>query len=366
MISFELTEEQRMIADTVEAFARDEIRPAARAADEEGQVPAELIQKIWELGLVRSVLPEESGGDGGQRSAVTGAVAGEALAYGDLSIAIYALAPRLAAYPILEMGTAEQRARCLPAFAGERFRAATAAFMEPRWNFDVTSVDTTSVRSGSRYILNGSKCYVPLAQEADLVLVYASGSGAGAVDAFLVPAGCAGMTVLEREKNMGLKALPTYGLKLTGCTVGAEDRLGGEHGIDFPRLVSEAKVALAAMAVGVARAAFDYAREYALQRRAFGAPIATKQAIAFMLAEMALEVDASRLLTWEAAGRLDKGESAFKESCQAKSYAAAVVLKIADNAVQILGGHGYIREHPVEMWLRNARGFAALEGVTTV
>ena len=140
MISFELTEEQRMIRDTVEAFATEEIRPAARPADEAGQVPSDLIAKIWELGLIRGVLPEEFGGDGGQRSAVTGAVVGEALAYGDLSIALHALAPRLAAFPILEMGTAEQRKRYLPGFAAGDFKAASAALVEPRHDFDVFSI----------------------------------------------------------------------------------------------------------------------------------------------------------------------------------------------------------------------------------
>ena len=369
MISFELTEEQRMMLDTVEDFARDEIRPAARAADEEGGVPAGLLQTIWDLGLVRSVIPEQFGGDGGQRSAVSGAVLGEALAYGDLSIAIHALAPRLLAYPVLEMGTDEQRARYLPEFAATTFKPAAAALMEPRFDFDVLSIAATAVRGSDRYMLDGEKCYVPLVQESEYVLVYAScggGEGIGGVDAFVIPRGNPGMLIGEREKNMGLKALPTYGLKLKDCAVAADARLGGERGIDFARLVSEAKVALASMAVGVARAAFEYARDYALQRRAFGAPIATKQAIAFMLSEMAIEVDASRLLVWEAASRLDKGEDAFKESYQTKNYAAAAALKITDNALQILGGHGYIREHPVEMWLRNARGFATLEGLTTV
>ncbi len=367
MISFELTEEQRMIADTVEAFARDEIRPAARAADEQGLVPAELVGKIWELGLVRGVLPEQFGGDGGQRSSVTGAVAGEALAYGDLAIALHALAPRLAAFPILEMGTDEQRARYLPGFAQAAFRAGSAALMEPRWDFDVLGVAARAARDGAGYVLNGEKCYVPLANESDFLLVYAcSEPAAGAVDAFLVPRVCPGMTVGEREKNMGLKALATYGVTFKDCALAAEARLGGERGINFRRLMSQAKVALAAMAVGVSRAALEYARDYARERRAFGVPIGTKQAIAFMLAEMALEVDASRLLVWDAACRLDKGQDAFKESCQAKSYTAAAALKIADNAVQILGGHGYIREHPVEMWLRNARGFATLEGIATV
>src|SRR5205807_10104967 len=145
-----------------------------------------------------------------------------------------------------------------------------------------------------------------------------------------------------------------------------EARLGGENGINFSRLMSESRVALSAIAVGMARAAFEYARDYAKERKAFGVPIATKQAIAFMLADMAIEIDASRLLVWEAAWRLDRGENAHKESYLARNYVAASVLKVADNAVQVLGGHGYIREHPVEMWLRNARGFSALEGLATV
>jgi len=364
MISFELTEEQRMISQTVEAFAREEIRPAARTADESGQIPPELVQKIWELGLVRSVIPEASGGDGGQRSAVTGVVAAEALAYGDQSIAIHALVPRLLAYPVLEMGDQAQRARYLPLFAQPGFCAASAALTEPRWDFDIFSIATTARGSGSGYILNGEKCYVPLARESEFLIVFASCGPA--VEGFILPGGCPGLVVGEREKNMGLKALATYGLTLKDCAVPAEARLGGERGINFNRLMSEQKVAAAAMAVGVARSAFEYARDYALQRRAFGAPIATRQAIAFMLAEMAIEIDASRLLAWEAASRLDKGEDALKESYQAKNYTASAVLKICDNAVQILGGHGYIREHPVEMWLRNARGFAMLEGLTTV
>lgn len=369
MISFELTEEQRMIRDLVEAFAREEIRPAARPADEEGQVPDELIGKIWELGLVRSVLPEELGGDGDQRSAVTGAVVGEALAYGDLSIALHALAPRLVAFPIFEMGTDEQRKRYLPRFAGNDFRAASAALVEPRHDFDIFSIATTATMSGGRYLLNGKKCNVPLAKESEPILVYAStrsAAGPSAVDAFLIPRDCAGLSISEREKNMGLKALSTYGLTLKDCAVDADARLGGEQGINFLRLVSEAKVALASMAVGVMRSAFEYARDYAKERRAFGAPIASKQAIAFMLAEMALEVDAARLLAWEAASRLDKGEDALKESYLAKNYVSAACVKVTDNAVQVLGGHGYIREHPVEMWLRNARGFASLEGLATV
>src|SRR5262249_47920309 len=164
---------------------------------------------------------------GGQRSAITGAVAAEALAYGDLSTAMYALAPRLVAYPIMEMGSDEQRARYLPAFAAAQFNPGAAALMEPRWDFDVLSMGTSAVRKGSGYLLNGDKCYVPLAPESELVLVYAS-TGSGAVDVFLVPRGCAGMTILEREKNMGIKALPTYGVAFSDCALADGARLGGE------------------------------------------------------------------------------------------------------------------------------------------
>jgi alkylation response protein AidB-like acyl-CoA dehydrogenase len=210
---------------------------------------------------------------------------------------------------------------------------------------------------------------VPLAAESDSILVYAAtdaSKGFAGVDGFIVPRTAAGVVISEREKNMGLKALATYELTLKDCRVGADARLGGDKGIDFSRLMSESRVAFAAMGVGVMNAAFEYAREYAKERKAFGVPIATKQAIAFILADMAIEIDAARLLVWEAAFKLDKGGDALKESYLAKNYVAASALKVTDNGVQVLGGHGYIREHPVEMWLRNARGFSAIEGIATV
>src|SRR5579871_3323919 len=182
---------------------------------------------------------------------------------------------------------------------------------------------------------------------------------------FPAPAHEHGLSVGERERNMGLKGLATYEVALDGCRVGAEARLGG-GGADFARALDQSRIALAAMGVGVAHAAFDYARDYAKERKAFGVPIATKQAVAFMLADMAIEIDAARLLVWEAAWRLDRGEDARKESYLARNYVAAIALKVTDNAVQVLGGHGYIREHPVEMWLRNARGLSTFEGLATV
>ena len=369
MIDFELTEEQQMIRDTVGAFARDEMRPAARPADESATAPAELIDKLWQLGVVQSAIPEKFGGAGDVRSAVTGAVIAEELGYGDIALAVHALAPRLFAFPILEMGTDQQRERYLKPFAGEKFVAATAALMEPKFDFDPTQQTTSVKREGSGLVLNGRKCFVPLAAESEQILVYAQSDPAGGfkgVDGFIVQRNAAGLTIGEREKNMGFNALSTYELEFKNCKVAPEARLGGEGGINFSRLMSQARVALSALAVGMARGAFEYARDYAKERKAFGVPIATKQAIAFILADMAIEIDAARLLVWEAAWELDRGGDALEASYLAKNYIAQSVLRIADNAVQCLGGHGYIREHPVEMWLRNARGLATLDGIATV
>ncbi|HVC44859.1 MAG TPA: acyl-CoA dehydrogenase family protein [Candidatus Binataceae bacterium] len=369
MVSFDLSEEQMMIRETVGVFARDEVRPAARIADESGAIPPALIAKSWELGLVRGAIPEQFGGYGDARSAVTGAIVAEELAFGDLSIAIHMLAPRLAAYPLIEFGTDEQRARLLKNFARDEFTAGSAALMEPRFDFDAADLATRAERAGAGYVLNGTKCYVPLGAESEWILVYAacgSEAGGAGVGGFIVPRGAPGLVVAEREQNMGLKGLATYEVTLENCRLGAEARIGGEGGLNFTRIVAQTRVAAAAMATGVARAAYEYARAYAKERKAFGVPIATKQAIAFMLAEMAIEVDAMRLLTWEAAAWLDKGEDALKESYQARNYAAQAALVVTDNAVQTLGGHGYIREHPVELFLRNARGFAVLEGLATV
>ena len=369
MISFELSDEQKMIRDTVAAFANDQIRPAARAADETGTIPPELIARSWELGLVRGAIPESFGGYGDARSAVTGAIVAEELAFGDLPIAIHALAPRLMAYPVMEMGTDDQRARILKGFATDAFAAGSAALVEPRFDFDPAALATTARPDGAGYVIDGAKCSVPLALDADAILVYAASkpeAGFAGVDAFIVPRSTAGLSLSAREQNMGLKGLATHELTLKECRVGAEARLGGDHGINFTRLLSQSRISMAAMAVGVAHAAFEYARAYAKERKAFGVPIGSKQAVAFMLAEMAIEIDAMRLLVWEAASQLDKGGDALKESYQARNYAAQSSLAVTDNAVQVLGGHGYIREHPVEMWLRNARAFAVIEGLATV
>ena len=367
MVSFQPDEDQQLIRDTVASFAQEQVRPLGHDADEANEVPAGVVQQGWDLGLVQSAIPEAYGGAGDTRSLVTGALVAEELAWGDLSIAMHLLAPRLLVYPVIEMGTEEQRKQILPAFAGAEFHSGSAALMEPRFGFDTGELATRARRDGDSYVLDGTKCYVPLAADSDHILVYAqTGEARDAVDAFLVPRDTPGLSVGEVEKNMGIQALHTYEVTLQGCRVPAAQRLGGDQGIDYTRLLNASRVALASLAVGVARAAFEYARDYAKERRAFGVAIGQKQAIAFMLAEMATEIDATRLLTWEAAWKMDRGEDATREAVLAKQYAANMVLKVTDNAVQVLGGHGYIREHPVELWLRNGRGFATFEGLAIV
>jgi len=363
MINFQPSEEQELLRQTLAGFARDVIRPQAREADEKEVVPSPVIEKSWELGLVQDAIPEAFGGYGNPRSAVGGTFILEEFAYGSLGIALHLVAPRLFAIPVIVAGTEAQRAAWLPRFAGRHFVAATAAFTEPRWGFDPTALATTAERSGDGWVLAGEKCAVPLAASAEVLLVYAAAPDGLA--AFVVERGAQGLTVGEREKNMGLRALDAFTIKLEGVKIPAANRLGGD-GADIRPLIDAQRVASAALAVGVARAAFDYARDYAKERTAFGVPIATKQAIAFMLSNMAIEVDAMRLLAWEAAWRLDQGLPATREAYLAKQYAADAVLKIADNAVQVLGGHGYIRDHLVELLLRDARAFATLDGLATV
>ena len=364
MISFSPTEEQQMIVNMVKEFATDRMRPAYRESDESGEIPSDIIRAAWEMGLISTSIPKEQGGLGEEHLTVTGSLIAEELAWGDLSMAMHILCPSLVVLPLVEMGSEDQKREYLPPFSGKGFRAGTAALIEPRFTFDPYSLATTARLDGGQYVLNGEKCFVPLAAEADLLLVYAAENGS--TQAFIIEKGTPGLEIGEREKNMGIKALATCEITLKDCRVPRENRLGGAVGCDFKRIMNCSRVALAAMAVGVARGAFEYARDYAKQRVAFGEPIASRQAIAFMLAEMAIEIDAARLMTWEAAWRLDRKEDATKEAYLAKTYADDMVLMVTDRAVQILGGHGYIREHPVELWFRNGRGFATFDGMAIV
>jgi acyl-CoA dehydrogenase len=368
MISFEPSEEQRMIQDMARDFAANELRPLSHECDEKAEIPESVLQGAWELGMVNATIPEDLGGVGMDRSAVTGSLMCEELAYGDLSMAMAILAPGLFGNPIMDFGTQGQKETYLKKLTEGTFQKVTAAVVEPVMDFDLAALNCSAKENGSGYVLNGKKCFVPLGTKAERYMVYAALNKPGYenVSGFVVDKGASGLTVSERERNMGIKALDTAELTLENVKVPAEARLGGDEGCDFAKLMNFSRVALSSMAVGMARASYDYAREYAKERVAFGEPIAFRQAIAFMIAEMAIEVDSARCLVWEAAWKLDKAEDALKECYLAKLYADQMVMRVCDCGVQILGGHGYIREHPVERWFRNARGFSTFEGMATV
>ncbi len=364
MIGFEPSEEQSLIIDTVRQFAANEVRPAARDCDESAKLPDAVLAQAHELGLVANALPESAGG-GGERSAVTGALVAEELAWGDLAIALAVLSPGLVAFPLADFGGASAQAG-LGRYLEESFRPGALALVEPRFASDPFRPATRARLEGDAWVLEGRKCQVPWLDGDDPLVVSADVDGTPAL--FLVPRGAAGLEA-EPERNMGIRALPTAELELAGVKVPAEARLGS-GGDELRRVVTAGRVALAACGVGVARAAFELARDYAKERHAFGVPIATKQAIAFKLADMAIEIDGARLLVWEAAWKLDRaresGGDALREATLAYDQVRRVALEVCDGAVQVFGGHGYIRDYLPEMQLRNASGFASFEGLALV
>jgi len=362
MIGFDPTEEQELIAQTVRQFAENELRPVARSCDESGKIESSVLSQAHELGLVANSLPEAHGG-GGEHSAVTGALIAEELAWGDLALALAVLSPGLVALPVAEFGTDAQKAELLPRYAGTTFVPGSLALTEPRFGSDPFRPTTTARRDGDAYVLNGTKCQVPWLDGDETVLVFANEGDSA--QGYLVPRDAAGL-VATPEQNMGILALPSVELALDGVRVPADARLGGDAGSDLAGIVARGRVALAAAGVGLARAAFEVARDYAKEREVFGVKVAQKQAIAFKLADMAIEIDAARLLTWEAAWCLDRGRSAVREATLAYSQVRRVALDVADGAVQVLGGHGYIRDYLPEQHLRNARGFACFEALALV
>jgi acyl-CoA dehydrogenase len=360
MYSFDLTDEQKIIVDAARKLALREFRSRMSDADEKSEPAPEWMRAGWELGLLPASVSEKYGGYG-ERSALTSALAAEELAWGDLSATLVLAAPNLIAIPVLLCGTEKQKKEVLPHFCGESYVYGSAALMEPRMDFDPNSPKTTATKKNGNYVLSGIKSNVPFAAESEWILVYANLEGK--CEGFLIPRETPGLVVKEREKNMGMKAFPLYSVELRECAIPAAQRLGGEAGCDFQLILSASRVALSAMAVGVARAAYEFALDYAKNRKAFGEMIAQRQSIAFTFSDMITDIEAARLLVWEAAWRLDEKKDAGHEAYLAMNFAGDTSLMVADRAVQILGGYGYIRDFPVELYLRNARGFGVMEGI---
>jgi alkylation response protein AidB-like acyl-CoA dehydrogenase len=364
MYSFEPTEEQKMLIDTVARFAHSNLRPASHDADEEGHLPISLIKKGWELGVLQASTPETYGGFG-EHSTVTGVLATEEMAWGDLAGTLAVMTPGLFAIPILLAGSEEQKTVYLPPIVEGDWAPCTAAIIEPHYDYDPNELRTSAIVEGDSAIITGEKSYVPFANEAKTLLVFASLNGKS--QGFIVPSGHAGIQIGDRQKLLGIHAFPLYPMKFDNVRIPIENRLGGVDGHEFSPILASYWLATAAMALGVSKAALEYAIDYAKERDVFGMKVAQKQAIAFMLAEMATEIEAIRVLTWEAAWMLDTGNGdAYKEAYLAYIGAADMAMMVTDRAVQILGGHGYIREHPVEKWMREGRCFSMLTGMTII
>jgi alkylation response protein AidB-like acyl-CoA dehydrogenase len=364
VISFKLTDEQEVVRDAMREFAAQAVRPIAREADEASALPEEFLAQTWELGLVSTQLPAVHGGGGEERSPVTNAIVLEELAFGDASLAVAALAPAAFAFAIADQGTPEQQAELLPLFCGERFHAASLALVEPGPVFDPALPRTLAEPKGDGFVLSGAKSFVPFGDRASHFLVIARNNGGR--DAFIVPRDAEGLSISAPEKNLGLRALPTASLELERVALPGSARLGGAAGCDVQRLVDASRAALAVVMTGVSRAALEYAVPYAKERQAFDQAIAQKQAIAFRLADMHIETESQRWLAWKAASQLEQRLDATRAAHHAHAYAAQQCMWIADQGVQVLGGHGFIREHPVEMWYRNARTLGVLEGTVAL
>ncbi len=364
MLSFEMSKEQKMVKDSFAEVVRDLVTPEAHDMDEAGEIPKEHLQTTWELGASVSAVPEEFGGDGMESSPILNALILEELASGDMAFAIAATLPSVFITPVLEMGTDAQKKKYLPLYCGETYKPATMAICEPHFGADAVDLKTTAQKKNGVYVLNGTKCFVPKAKDAGHMLVAARVDDKN--ELFIVENSNPGLKVSEREKTMGLYSLDTYEVTLTDCEVPAEDLLGGDQGCDYAMVLQKTRIGLSALATGVSRASFIFARDYSKDRVQFGEPIAHRQSVAFMIAEMAYETDAMRLMTWKAASSLVAGNDAKREAYLGKLYSGEMSMKVCDYGVQILGGHGYIRDYPQERGYRNARGIATLEGLVIV
>ena len=364
---FDLTpdDDQKMIVETVEQFAEEILRPAARGADDAATYPADLIAKAAELGVTAIKVPEDYDGIAEQRTSVTNALVAEALSYGDMGLALPILAPGGVASALTHWGTADQQATYLKDFAGENVPQACLAIAEPQPLFDPTTLKTTAVRTPSGYRLDGVKSLVPAAADAELFVIAAQLNGKPAM--FIVESDTAGVTI-QADRSMGLRAAALGRIELNKVSVPLTARLGGEDASDsdYSEAIALSRLGWAALAVGTSHAVLDYVIPYVKEREAFGEPIARRQAVAFMCANIAIELDGLRLITWRGAARADQGLPFAREAALAKRMGADKGMQIGLDGVQLLGGHGFTKEHPVERWYRDLRAIGIAEGVVVL
>jgi hypothetical protein len=360
-------EEQRMLQDSVREFALAKLRPAAQDADAACETPEPLLTQANELGLTMVGVPEELGGAVEQRSAVTSALMSEALAQGDLGIAVACLAPAGVATAISLWGDADQQATYLHEFVGEQPPAAALAVLERRALFDPFELTTKARESGGGYVLDGAKSLVPRASDGEVFVVAAELDDGGHTRPalFIVESKTDGLSV-EPEPAMGVRAAGTGTLILEGVKLPAAALLGEGDPAVYSECIQLGRLGWCAVAVGTGQAVLDYVVPYVNERRAFGEPIADRQAVAFMVANIAIELGGMRLATYRAVSRVDQGLEFAREATLARRLCAERGIAIGSDGVQLLGGHGYVKEHPVERWFRDLRATGLMEGALLV
>ncbi|NNG47995.1 MAG: acyl-CoA dehydrogenase [Deltaproteobacteria bacterium] len=368
MIGFELTQEQVALQDMARKFAANEIRPRAVEYDHEGKFPEDILEKAFGLGLMSGFIPEEYGGLG--LAALDACIIDEELAWGCTGIATSMTCNGLALSPVLLVGTDEQKKKFVAPFA-EKLQYASFCLTEPGAGSDAGGIATTAKKEGNSYLLNGRKCFITNGSYASQYTVFAStdrSKGHKGLSAFVVPRSLPGVSVGKKEDKMGQCASDTADVLLEDVKVPAGNLLGKEgEGFKIAMITLDyARPSVAAFAVGVARAAFEHAMQYSKERVQFGVPIAMNQAIHFLLADMAMEIEAARLLTYKGAWLLDEGKRNTKESSFAKAFASDLAMRITTDAVQIFGGYGYMRDYPVEKLMRDAKLLQIYEGTSQI
>ena len=367
MVDFTLTDEQHALREMAHDFAENELRPVAWEYDKEGTWPEPQLRKAWELGLMNSHLPEEYGGPGA--SFFDGALIEEEMGWGCSGIGTSLTCNGLASAPIVIGGSEETKREYLGMLA-EDFKLASFCLTEPDAGSDVSGMRTTAVRRGDKYVINGSKCFITNGSYADFFTLYAKtdkDAGHRGISAFVVPRDDT-VTVDKKEDKMGQRASNTATITFNDTEIPAKNLLGEENrGFKLAMMtLDRTRPGVAAMAAGIARAAFEFATNYSKERVQFGVPIAMHQGIQFMIADMATDVEAARLLIWQSAVLLDQGKRNTLASSHAKRFAADTAMKVTTDAVQVYGGYGFIKEYPVEKLMRDAKIMQLYEGTSQI
>jgi alkylation response protein AidB-like acyl-CoA dehydrogenase len=353
------TEDEQMLVDVVTELATEVVRPAAAEADVACAAPDHVLAAANEIGLPLLGVPEALGGISEERAVMAGTLVAEALAKGDLGLAVAGLAPGAVATAVATWGTDAQQQTYLPAFTGNDVPAAALALTEPRTLYDALAPQTTATRDGDDLVLDGVKSMVPRGADAELFVVGARLDGANVL--VIVEPGAHGLTV-EADPAMGVRAASLTTLTLEGVRVPASNILGAVDGTTYAECVRLSRIAWCALSVGVGQAVLDYVTPYVQDREAFGEPIAHRQSVAFMVANIAIELQAMRLLTWKAASRAAAGKDVSRDVALARKLCGDKGMQIGLDGVQLLGGHGFVKEHPVERWYRDLRAISIMEG----